>query len=113
MIALIQETMLANTDKLYIKNYRIYRADNQEERRKGVLILINDLLDVDSYKIQADTEGRYVKVKLRDTETGKEQTISSVYVEPEQEKNMKLIPSEIWDANIIGGDMNGLLTNKI
>ena len=31
-------------------------------------------------------------------------------MEPEQEKNMNLIPSEIWDANIIGGDMNGLPT---
>ena len=42
-ICLLQETMLKKSDKLYMKGFKIYRADNSE-RRKGVAILISNEL---------------------------------------------------------------------
>ena len=43
-IALIQETMLNEYHKMYIKGYKIYRS-NSIDNRKGVAILISNELD--------------------------------------------------------------------
>ena len=40
-IALLQETMLNEYHKMYIKGYKIYRS-NSTDNRKGVAILINN-----------------------------------------------------------------------
>ena len=47
-IALIQETMLKDEDKWYIKGYKIYRSNNPEHR-KGVVILCSTELICQTY----------------------------------------------------------------
>ena len=44
-IACIQETYLSNTDQLWIKGYRIFRANNTS-RLRGVAILIRKTLQI-------------------------------------------------------------------
>ena len=56
-IALIQETMLNEYHKMYIKVYKIYRS-NFIDNRKGVAILISNELDCNSYEINSSTIGR-------------------------------------------------------
>ena len=52
-IALLQETFLIESDKLYFEGYKVYRGDNQV-RRKGVAILVSVKLDIECSKIAAD-----------------------------------------------------------
>ena len=56
-IALIQETMLNEYHKMYIKVYKINRS-NFIDNRKGVAILIRNELDYKSYEINSSTTGR-------------------------------------------------------
>ena len=81
-IALLQETFLIEQDKLYIDSYKIYRADNQI-RRKGVAILINTKIDVESTKLASDPNGRYVKVRIKNRTNIQCTTIAIIYLEPE------------------------------
>lgn len=85
--------MLNQQDKLFIKGYKIYRSNNQT-RRKGVAVLVSTTLKYKSYIINEDTQGRYVKVKLTNEETNEQITISSVYVEPDNQHNKSIIPEE-------------------
>ena len=102
-IALIQETFLIEEDKLYIDRYKIYRADNQI-RRKGVAILINTKLNIDCIKLAADPNGRYLKVRIKNRENLFSKTLSNIYLEPDG--NLEDINETIFNADIIGGDMN-------
>jgi len=61
--------------------------------------------------INEDTQGCYVKVKLTNEETNKQVTISSIYVEPDNQHNKSIIPEEIWDSHILGGDLNKMSSN--
>ena len=101
-IAILNETMLTHNHKLYIKNFRIYRAD--ANFRKGVAILISNLLDCDAYKIIEDNEGRYLQIKLKNNYN--EINISTAYVEPELDKRNDIIPENILNAEIFAGDLN-------
>ena len=102
-IALIQETFLIEEDKLYIDGYKIYRADNQI-RRKGVAILINTKLNIENIKLAADPNGRYLKVRIKNRENLFSKTLSNIYLEPDG--NLEDINETIFNADIIGGDMN-------
>ena len=107
-IALLQETMLNEYHKMYIKGYKIYRS-NSTDNRKGVAILINNELDCQTYKVNNSTTGRYIKVKIKPIgkDIEEEYTIASIYVEPDNENNYEtLIPEQIQNSTIIGGDMN-------
>ena len=92
-------------DKLYMKGYKIFRADNKN-RRRGVAILISTELDCKTYITEKDEDGRFIQVKLRNEEVYGEFQISSLYVEPENEKNKLLIPESIWESEHFGGDLN-------
>ena len=50
--------------------------------------------------INEDTQGRYIKVKLTNEETNKQVTISSIYVEPDNQHSKSIIQEEIWDSHI-------------
>ena len=102
-IALLQETFLIEKDKLYIDGYKIYRADNQI-RRKGVAILISTKIDVESTKLAADPNGRYVKVRIKNRANMQSTTIASIYLEPEG--NLDSINETAFNADIIGGYLN-------
>ena len=107
-IALLQETMLNEYHKMYIKGYKIYRS-NSTDNRKGVAILINNELDCQTYQVNKSTTGRYIKVKIKPNgkDIEEEYTIASIYVEPDNENNYEtLIPEQIQNSTIIGGDMN-------
>ena len=56
-IALLQETMLNEYHKMYIKGYKIYRS-NSTDNRKGVAIIINNELDCQTYQVKKSTTGR-------------------------------------------------------
>ena len=56
-IAIIQQTMLNEYHKMYIKVYKICRS-NFIDNRKGVAILISNELDCKSYEINSPTTGR-------------------------------------------------------
>ena len=109
-ICLLQETMLKKEDKMYLKGFKIYRADN-DVRRKGVAVLISNELDCTSYITEKDDEGRYIQVKLRNQITYEEFLISSLYIEPCNENNKYLIPDSIWDSEHFGGDLNNMKTD--
>ena len=108
-ICLLQETMLKQGDKMYLKGFKIYRADS-DIRRKGVAILISNELDCTSYITEKDDEGRYIQVKLKNQNSYEEFLISSVYIEPTNERNKHLIPDSIWDSEHFGGDLNNMNT---
>ena len=103
-IALIQETMLKDEDKWYIKGYKIYRS-NASEHRKGVAIICSTELLCQSYIIYKDNYGRFIKIKIK-TNNEEEYTIACAYIEPTMEQHPEIIPQEIREANIIGGDLN-------
>ena len=107
-IALLQETFLIEQDKLYIDGYKIYRADNQI-RRKGVAILINTKIDVESTKLASDPNGRYVKVRIKNRTNIQCTTIASIYLEPDV--NLDSINETAFNADIIGGDLNKASTD--
>ena len=105
-IALINETMLNKSDKLYIKGYKVYRAD--AKTRKGVAILISNRICCDSYKTMSDDEGRFIQVKLKDSRN--EITIATAYVEPEKEHIIDILPENIINSEIFAGDLNRMKT---
>ena len=53
-IALLQETFLIKKVPLYFEGYKIFRDDNELQRRKGPAILVNTRLDIDIQRIAAD-----------------------------------------------------------
>ena len=108
-IALLQETMLQEKHKLFIKGFKIYRADSQINRR-GVAILISNQLDCKSYSIIKNPFGRFLQVKLRNEQQNQEIIISTTYVEPNEENNLTIIPQQIWDSPILAGDLNKMPT---
>ena len=81
-LALLQETFLIKKDPLYFEGYKIYRDDNEIQRRKGTAILINTQLDVDIQRIAADPNGRFVKIRITNRDDNNSITISIVYLEP-------------------------------
>ena len=100
--------MLNEYHKIYIKGYKIYRS-NSIDNRKGVAILISKELDCQSYQVNSSSTGRYIKVKIKPNinEIEEEYTLSSIYLEPENENNYEtIIPEYIQNSTIIGGDMN-------
>ena len=106
-ICLLQETMLKKSDKLYMKGFKIYRADNSE-RRKGVAILIsNELKSLNQITEKDDYNGRFIQVKLTSDDDSSESIIfNNIYIEPDQENNKEIIPQTIWQSEHIAGDMN-------
>ena len=109
-IALLQETMFQEKNKLFIKGFKIYRADSPINRR-GVAILIQNQLDCKSYSIIKNPFGRYLQVKLRNEQHNQELTISTAYVEPNEEDNPAIIPQQIWDSPTFIGDINNMPTS--
>ena len=103
-VALLQETFLIKKDPLYFEGYKIYRDDNEMQRRKGTAILINTKLDVDIQRIAADPNGRFVKVRMTNRDDNNTITISSVYLEPNGD--LEDINKIIFESDVIGGDMN-------
>ena len=91
-IALIQETMLKDEDKWFIKGYKIYRS-NATEHRKGVAILVSTELLCQTYIVYKDNIGRFLKIKIK-SDNGKEYTIACAYVEPTMEHHPEIVPNE-------------------
>ena len=104
-IALLQETMLKDNDKMYIKGYRIYRSNS--EFRKGTAILISNSIDAQTYIVMKSQEGRYLKLKIKNEKENTELTISNIYLEPDKQNSYEeLIPEGVRNADCIGGDLN-------
>ena len=103
-IALLNETMLTQSNSFYIKGYKIYRAD--AKFRKGVAILISKSLKCGSYKTIEDEDGRFLQIKLKNEQV--ETTISTAYVEPERDKIVDILPENITKSELFGGDLNNL-----
>ena len=76
--------MLKKEDKFYMKGFKIYRADN-EERRKGVTILIsNQLKSLNQTTLKDDINGRYIQVIITaDDETNQAIKFNNIYIEPD------------------------------
>ena len=36
---------------------------------------------------------------------------SLIYIEPDNQLNKRIIPEEIWDSHILGGDLNKMSSN--
>lgn len=104
-IALLQETFLLEKDQLYIKGFRIFRADGPT-RSKGVALLISTELDVVAVKVHKDRDGRFVKVRMRDNTSGISRTISSIYLEPTGAMVGTIISEIAMASDFIGGDLN-------
>ena len=107
-IALLQETFLTQEDKIFIKGYRIYRS-NGNTHRKGVAVLISENLLCDKYITYKDSQGRFLKIKLK-TPEDRHITISNIYIEPDMKNHPEIIPEEIIEGDIIGGDLNKMET---
>jgi hypothetical protein len=106
--------MWTNAKNIYIKGYKIFRSDNISTSRKGVAILVSKELNVEAYKIREDSyTGRYVLIKLKCLNNQNTITIASAYLEPDQEKNIDLIPQDVRDADIFAGDLNDAQTNFV
>ena len=81
--------MPTKDEKLYIKGYRIYRADEMQHG-KGTAILVSNLVEADMDKISQSNNGRYVTVNLRRRTSTTETTIESI--EPDMEIEVQIIP---------------------
>ena len=81
--------MPTKDEKLYIKGYRIYRADEMQHG-KGTAILVSNLVEADMDKISQSNNGRYVTVNLRRRTSTTETTIASI--EPDMEIEVQIIP---------------------
>ena len=104
-IALIQETMLKDKDKMYIKGYRIYRSNS--EFRRGTVIIVSNMINAQTYIVMKSQEGRYPKMKIKNEEANIELTVSNIYLEPDKEsKYEEIIPEGIRNAECIAGDLN-------
>ena len=99
-IALLQETFLIKKDPLYFEGYKIFRDDNELQRRKGTAILVNTRLDIDIQRIAADPNGRFVKIRIKNRDDNNALTISSVYLEPNG--NLEDINKIIFESDVIG-----------
>ena len=110
-LCLLQETMLKRSDKMYMKGYRIYRADNSE-RRKGVAILVSDeLKSLNQITEKDDTNGRYIQLKITADDNSHEVfLLNNIYIEPDQENNEEIIPESFWQSKHIAGDLNKMNT---
>ena len=104
-ITVIMETFLLDDANLYIKNYKTYKTRNME-KRKGIVILIHKNLLVSVTQINNDINGRYIRLSLKSMGTNNSFTISGLYLEPNGDKNT--IPDELFDSDIIIGDLNNL-----
>ena len=104
-ITVIMETFLLDDANLYIKNYKTYKTRNIE-KRKGIVILIHKNLLVSVTQINNDINGRYIRLSLKSMGTNNSFTISGLYLEPNGDKNT--IPDELYDSDIIIGDLNNL-----
>ena len=96
--------MLIEKDKLYIKNYKIYRAD-ADIRRRGVLILVSNQLAAQTYRTYKDNDGRYIQIKIKQRENNYIE-IGTGYLEPSKENNLELLPEALENINIFAGDLN-------
>jgi len=104
-IALIQETMLKDKDKIYIKGYRIYISNS--EFRRGTAIIVSNMINAQTYIVMKSQEGRYLKMKIKNEEANMELTVSNIYLEPDKEsKYEEIIPEGIRNAECIAGDLN-------
>ena len=59
--------------------------------------------------LRNDSEGRYIKIILKSLNSDVPTIISSVYLEPNGYLNA--MNPEIFDADILGGDLNDAPTN--
>ena len=108
-IALLQETMLKDNDKMYIKDFRIYRSNSKF--RKGTAILVSNSIDTQTYVVMKSQEGRYLKLKIKNEKYNTEITISNIYLEPDKENSYEeLIPEGIRNADCMGVDLNNAET---
>ena len=101
-IAIIIETFLLDEFNLYIKNYKTYKTRNAI-KRKGVAILIHKNIIASVTQILNNIKGRYIKLSIN-TNAEKYYTIAGVYLEPNGDKES--IPEEIYESDLIIGDMN-------
>lgn len=115
-IALIQETWLDENSQWYQKGYRIYRANNPNNR-KGVAVLISNDIKLKAKRIQHDPDGRFLKVTLQKEDSTYIKTIGCAYLEPSNQENISIIPSSVRNSDIFAGDLNkamsGLTINGV
>lgn len=103
-IAILNETFLSKTEKFYIQNFKIFRSENEENRRKGVMIIVSKNIKANATVTNTDLRnGRYLKVQLIDTTTRKVDSIATYYMEPTFNEIPRL---EILESDIFGGDLN-------
>ena len=110
-IAVLNETFLSKGDKLFIRDFKIYRSDAQI-RRKGVAILISKNLDVKVEKLESDELGRFLKISLTNQVSKISRTIGTVYIEPTAIDTID-IPENIIYSDFLMGDLNGTNIRKI
>ena len=97
-IALINETMLNKSDKLFIRGYNIYLRD--AVTRKGFAILVSNALCCESYKTMSDDEGRFIQIKLK-------YSLNEITIEePEKDQLIDILPENIINSYIFAGDLN-------
>lgn len=102
-LAIISETFLLDEDNFYAKGYKTYKTRNIC-RRKGCCILISKNILASIITLKNDIEGRYIKVSAKSKDNDTPMTISSLYLEPGGDINT--IPEELFDSDIIAGDLN-------
>ena len=58
--------------------------------------------------LKNDIDGRYIQISAKSKDINTPVTISSVYLEPNA--NLKNIPEDIFESDIIAGDLNNAET---
>ena len=101
-IVILLETFLLDDFNLYIRNYKTYKTRNII-KRKGIAILIHKNIIASITQIANDVNGRYIKLSLNSGQ-GKTYTLSGIYLEPNG--NNDVIPEEIYESDVIIGDLN-------
>ena len=92
-----------------MKGYKIYRS-NAGIKRRGCAIFVTQNLNNLVQPIAKDPEGRYIKLKITNNENNDSFTIPTIYLEPNKEHHLEIIPQHILQSDILFGDMNKAIT---
>ncbi len=103
-LGLINETFMIKEDRLFVRDFRNYRADNTV-RRRGVAVLVRKQLDAKTEIIEKDKGGIYIKISLTDPVTRHSRTFATCNGGFDVNENFS-VPEHVLCSDLVTGDMN-------
>lgn len=81
---------MVDNEDFSIKEYRVFRTNARKDHGKGVMILLNNRLNVKISTVPSDPNARYLKINMGDMSSDVITTITSIFIEPTSTGNFLL-----------------------